>query len=366
MKVFISLAGLLLIAINSQSQNLVVNPDFEMKGNCAGVIEANSALPGWYSANDGSPDYYSALKNNLADYKSKLTPSNLAGTQVPSSGIAYAGFIAYTNAIQGYSEYLGGTLTENLVAGMKYHFSMNIALSNKSVFGIEQIGIYFSVDSLHQKGQNTIVLEPQLINDHSVVLTKSAGWMKYEMDYIATGDEHFFVIGNFSLPDKINIIKTGRKKGIPYAYYYIDDVSLKPAFTQPLMGNVLMTNDPNTPETGNDTLGIVAGKKLVTGNIYFETDEALLKKESFPLLDEISGQLKMQPALKVEIDGHTDSDGTPEHNLQLSKERAEAVKQYLMHNGIDASRISTNGFGSSKPISSDKNKNRRVEFIFSE
>ncbi|HEY0261685.1 MAG TPA: OmpA family protein, partial [Chitinophagales bacterium] len=62
--------------------------------------------------------------------------------------------------------------------------------------------------------------------------------------------------------------------------------------------------------------------------------------------------------------GHTDDSGTPEHNLVLSKARAKSVANYLQSKGIDANRISYQGFGSSKPVSDDKSKNRRVDFIF--
>jgi OOP family OmpA-OmpF porin len=82
----------------------------------------------------------------------------------------------------------------------------------------------------------------------------------------------------------------------------------------------------------------------------------------------IVGVLKDNPDLKFEIDGHTDATGTPAHNATLSQQRADAVKAQLTTMGIDASRLSTKGFGDTKPISDNvtpegKANNRRVEFV---
>jgi outer membrane protein OmpA-like peptidoglycan-associated protein len=85
-------------------------------------------------------------------------------------------------------------------------------------------------------------------------------------------------------------------------------------------------------------------------------------------LNEIAKLMKAHNDLKFEIDGHTDSDGNADLNMKLSKERADAVKSKLVKMGIDDARLSTKGFGATKPI--DKNdtpegkaNNRRVEFI---
>jgi outer membrane protein OmpA-like peptidoglycan-associated protein len=77
--------------------------------------------------------------------------------------------------------------------------------------------------------------------------------------------------------------------------------------------------------------------------------------------------LKDFPDVKVEVCGHTDSDGDREHNVDLSQRRADAVKKYLVDKGIDTARISTRGAGPDQPIADNttkdgKAKNRRIEF----
>lgn len=100
--------------------------------------------------------------------------------------------------------------------------------------------------------------------------------------------------------------------------------------------------------------------------INFDSDSDVIRPESKPTLDQVAAMLKSSPELKITIEGHTDNTSTPEHNQQLSEKRANAVKQYLVTNGIDAGRLTAAGFGATKPVASNDNalgraENRRVE-----
>ncbi len=103
--------------------------------------------------------------------------------------------------------------------------------------------------------------------------------------------------------------------------------------------------------------------------VHFATDKATILGDSIGLLEEIADVLIHTPRLKkIEIQGHTDNTGTPEHNMQLSIDRAEAVRKFLVDHGVEASRIESKGFGDKKPISPNINeagkaKNRRVQFL---
>lgn len=121
-----------------------------------------------------------------------------------------------------------------------------------------------------------------------------------------------------------------------------------------------------SPDTRNKLL--TEGRFTTTG-IYFSTNAADIKPESFGMLKEIAGVLSSNPDVKVVIIGHTDSDGDEAHNMELSKQRAEAVKSALVTNfGILPDRLSTDGKGESQPAESNdtsagKAANRRVEFV---
>ncbi|CAN5822527.1 hypothetical protein BH11MYX2_BH11MYX2_26260 [soil metagenome] len=102
--------------------------------------------------------------------------------------------------------------------------------------------------------------------------------------------------------------------------------------------------------------------------ITFDTDSDHIKTESKPTLEQLVAAAKAEPTWKLGIEGHTDSTGTPEHNQGLSDKRAAAVKAYLVKAGIAAVRLTTTGFGATKPVATNdtslgRSQNRRVEVV---
>jgi outer membrane protein OmpA-like peptidoglycan-associated protein len=101
-------------------------------------------------------------------------------------------------------------------------------------------------------------------------------------------------------------------------------------------------------------------------NVYFEFGKSTLKPESYPAIEELVSLLKTESTMKIEISGHTDNIGNPETNIKLSKDRAEAVRQYIIKKGISANRVSSVGYGNTKPIATNETEegrqlNRRTE-----
>ncbi len=113
---------------------------------------------------------------------------------------------------------------------------------------------------------------------------------------------------------------------------------------------------------------IETGKSYKLNDIYYTFDSDTLTKESELVIDEFIEFLNKYPHLVVSIHGHTDNIGTPEYNLTLSENRAKSVYDYLISQGIDASRLSFKGFGETIPVDSNytaqgRAKNRRTEFV---
>lgn len=107
--------------------------------------------------------------------------------------------------------------------------------------------------------------------------------------------------------------------------------------------------------------------RIVTHGINFDVNKATLRPESQGTLSQIVKLMKENTDLKLEIGGHTDNSGEAAKNVTLSQARAEAVKQALVGQGVDAARLTAKGYGASKPIDSNdtpegKANNRRVEF----
>jgi OOP family OmpA-OmpF porin len=107
---------------------------------------------------------------------------------------------------------------------------------------------------------------------------------------------------------------------------------------------------------------------VARGKIFFDSGRASLSRDSTGLLDFIVHAALRCPQVTIEVDGHTDSDGNPDANLDLSKRRAQSVVDYLAKAGIDPGKLTAVGFGNSRPIADNSNEegkaeNRRIEFI---
>ena len=107
--------------------------------------------------------------------------------------------------------------------------------------------------------------------------------------------------------------------------------------------------------------------RIVTHGILFDVNQSTLKPQSMGTISQMVTLLKDNPSLKLEIGGHTDTDGDAAKNLTLSQARADAVKKIITDAGIDAARLTTKGYGATKPMDVNttpegKANNRRVEF----
>jgi outer membrane protein OmpA-like peptidoglycan-associated protein len=107
-------------------------------------------------------------------------------------------------------------------------------------------------------------------------------------------------------------------------------------------------------------------KTVRLNHLIFDMGKAVIKPVSFTELDELVAMMKANPKVEIQLEGHTDSQGSVEANLKLSQDRVDAVKKYLSSKGIAKDRIKTKAFGGTQPLSTDKTEdaralNRRVE-----
>ncbi|MCB9187250.1 MAG: PD40 domain-containing protein [Flavobacteriales bacterium] len=114
------------------------------------------------------------------------------------------------------------------------------------------------------------------------------------------------------------------------------------------------------------------GRRLILRNIFFDYNQATLRPNSKHELNRMYDFMKNNPSIKIEVSGHTDSRGNDEYNMRLSKDRAQAVVDYLVRNGISPSRLTAVGYGETRPIARNENSdlsdnpvgrqlNRRIE-----
>jgi outer membrane protein OmpA-like peptidoglycan-associated protein len=113
---------------------------------------------------------------------------------------------------------------------------------------------------------------------------------------------------------------------------------------------------------------VMTDGKIIVNGIKFDVNKATLKPESMGPINKIYKLMVKNPDVNFSVEGHTDSDGSEEANLELSKKRGKVVMEKLISMGIDKSRLKYDGFGESKPIDNNstpegKANNRRVEFV---
>jgi len=119
----------------------------------------------------------------------------------------------------------------------------------------------------------------------------------------------------------------------------------------------------------SDRVRISKNKIVIGEKIFFDFSKATIKEQSFDLLDEIASLILAKPKLRIiRIVGHTDDIGSDEHNLKLSQDRANAVREALIEREVEAHRLAAEGRGESMPLvrgtsESARAKNRRVEFL---
>jgi len=112
---------------------------------------------------------------------------------------------------------------------------------------------------------------------------------------------------------------------------------------------------------------IEIGQVVRLNNVFFDLDKYNLRPESFVELDRVVKLMKENPSIEIELSAHTDSRASDEHNLVLSDNRAKSVREYIISKGIDASRMTSIGYGETRPVAPNDTEenmqlNRRVEF----
>ncbi len=123
------------------------------------------------------------------------------------------------------------------------------------------------------------------------------------------------------------------------------------------------------PEKQKQLVIITSEKLIIKEKVFFATAKATILPRSFPLLNNVASVLRDHPEIQlIRVEGHTDSQGGREYNISLSQRRSNSVKDYLIHQGVDGTRLQAKGFGPDRPADTNKtdvgrSNNRRVEFV---
>jgi outer membrane protein OmpA-like peptidoglycan-associated protein len=218
---------------NSQSANLVVNYSFEEYEKCPQTYTpqdmTHKIIPGWTYPTKATPDYF----NRCAPLRQEGVgvPKNFAGESQPKTGDGYTGAVL-SGTDDGYREYIQGTLQTPLVAGKKYCVYFSYKLASYSKFSVDQISLFFSETEVRNDLMVNLPFKPQINNKDGLFLDNIDDWEDMCTVYQATGNEKYFIIGNFHSYENTNYVATDKNmKNLmdkEYAYYYFDDVVVRP------------------------------------------------------------------------------------------------------------------------------------------
>lgn len=230
---FVALCALGALAPSAQAANLVVNSGFETLTSCPiGLVGSPTEFAlatGWSMPTQGSPDLYNSCATSGSGVQ---TPVNAFGTQAPHGGAGYAGFRIFsaitspTNPTIDYREYIQGTLTAPLVAGVVYNVGYYVSLSDViAIAAIGNIDLHFSIGALGPVATDQVLsLTPQVVNTGGPISDK-LNWTLISGTYLAVGGETNFTIGNFNSDLTTNrLALTG---SFCCTYYFLDDVSVE-------------------------------------------------------------------------------------------------------------------------------------------
>lgn len=350
------------------SDNMVFNPSFEEYTKCPERIEALGVMRevvAWWQPSGGSSDYFNACGGRECG-----VPRNKLGFQAAHTGGAYCGIYC---SQEGYREYLQTELKAPLQEGKRYRVSFWVSLADKSPHAIGTLGALLSRTQLGDStsdilmnretrvidgvGTQTIAIPytPQVVNPADSILDNSKKWTEVSGDFTAEGGERFLTIGNFFSFNKSHVSPTlNEQTPLRGAYYYIDDVSL-------------VCLDCHTPVALEKVPLPEIGEVVRLNNLYFATDESEVLPQSYIELTKLERLLREHPSITIEIMGHTDNQGSVEHNQRLSEARAKAVVDYLVNHGINENRLQWNGYGKGQPVADNstpegRQLNRRVEY----
>ncbi len=380
--------GICTFSISAFSQNLIMNPELTTSEKVYSKAQIHSA-DGWSNANGGSVDLF-ATKSCSSDL---AIPENFMGDQASSSN--YAGLTAYYDdeyisvaqslrngeitsekGYSKYSEYLQGELLEALNAGQTYYFSFKVSLADGSGRAVNGLGAYFSADKLEHKNNRALDYVPQIVSKDFI--TDKAGWTTISGSFVASGGEKYFSIGAFEGSFTVEtIVEPKLENDNKRAYYYVNGVSLSKSglanTDSDRDGDGILDKDDHCPDVAgvaefhgcllsSDDLDMI---KKTSENIFFATGSSVLSDKQKTELDGLAKLLKSHPEVVATIKGHTDSEGTDEANLVLSKERANSVKNYLATKGIAEDHLRTYSYGEAKPVATNETeagraKNRHV------
>ncbi|MBT8195860.1 MAG: OmpA family protein [Bacteroidia bacterium] len=372
-----------LCSLGLYAQNLVPNPGFEEFYNCPDKLSQFHNVINWYTPTIGNPDYYNNCKERKADPFG--VPYNIYGVQQPKDGNGYCGLVLHNVVNNRLVEYVQIKLDKPLKANSHYQLSFYVSLSENSKFAINTVEACVSKDALNSNFWEPLLQMAQVRFSNTFVLDNKDEWVEVKANFSAEGGEQYLSIGNFAHANQ-TVVKQLEDGDKLVAYYYIDKVQLIeiPKPVEPFVAEVKEPDTKNVKKKRRRNKKNKLGRKpnnikknddsglpenvMSVDPVYFKYNSTELVTSSYPELDQLVELLNTYSAMGLIIRSHTDGSSKEKDNMQLARDRADAVVEYLLENNISRNRIKVECLGSANPVSNNqtvegRQKNRRIEFL---
>jgi len=375
-KVIISFLSLsLCLNLSAQDMNnLVENPSFE---STQGRIKRGGAITvavGWMSPTKAAADLFAGkVKEGYG------TPQNTLGMEEPHDGENYVGIRTFSYNDKEPRNYVSSKLKMTMKKGQKYCVKFYVNLAEGSKYAANNIGVSFSKKQYNIDEARSIMTTTNVMHKDNPVFNGKFGWDEICGVYEAEGGEKFITLGNFSANgdtqnERLKKDKTFSGSSVVAAYYFVDNISVVAIDDE---SECDCEADARTVETKfvyeiapMSMEGLEPTQVANLTSIYYGYGDSEISSNSEAHLKNIFKILKDNPGSKIMISAHLDSEEVKDPALaELGNERLEALKLYLMKNGINYTRIKTEDRKDTAPADNSgtdlaRAKNRRVSFTF--
>jgi outer membrane protein OmpA-like peptidoglycan-associated protein len=373
--VFSLIAISTLLFSSAQDVNEMVNngsfEQLEGKIKKAGSIQVAVS---WVSPTKTQADLFSSkVKEGYS------VPNNPKGKEDAYDGDNYVGIKTFSYGDKEARTYISSKLKTPMRKDFKYCVKFYVSLAEGSKYAADNIAANFSKKQWSIQEDKSIMGESHVMDVNNKIFNAQFGWDQICGVYTATGGERFITIGNFTSNGDTESERMKPPKGYSgqlmiSSYYYLDNISVKLIEDESECDcktdseeetSIVYAVSPVTPDGMKDEL--IAKYSVV----YFGSKKADIAPGDLGHLDNIVSVMKKDAAYKLNLVVHLDADEAADESLSgLDKQRALAIKKYIVSKGIDGARITFEMVKDTKPASTadtpiGKAKNRKVNFVIS-
>jgi outer membrane protein OmpA-like peptidoglycan-associated protein len=379
---FVSIGNMCLAQEETQQEedkdNLVPNWSFEtiIEDEDLRRYDEFNLAEGWYDPTSALAELFSSQTRS----RYVKAPDNMFGTEMPFDGENYAGIHAFSARSREPRTYIGVELKKKMDENALYCIKFRASLAERSLYSANNLGVVLSSKEVSKKGETSIDRDDVILSDKNEIVTISEGWWEFCKRFNAKGGERYLAIGNFSSDEKtayetMEVSSEYEDGSEPAAYYYIDAVEVRKIEASENCG-CSNTKIPESKIIFSASVQIAddmpMGEKVEAIDAYFYQYKDELVSSTKRTTDQIIEMMKANPAMRVEVIGHSDKEevelAKSEMSLKnLAENRAKNTREYMADQGVDRGRILTKSMDDKQPVSTMTTplslaKNRRVEF----